>query len=195
VWICQILQEISQERTQERMSDQEAKEISKPKPEKSCLSLLQSIARNHSSELGSELTLLAGSELKTSELKTTEYRFLKIFILASYEQELWEDNIHFNGCQRYLLSYQSLQNAKDIGDNVMLLLEGSDINKRRSVNHNCVVGYGGAHNKVGNANSGQARQVKWTRQRLMDEDMDFFWEKLFGDLATQICSDNVFQAG
>ncbi|GJZ59857.1 hypothetical protein Tco_0615673, partial [Tanacetum coccineum] len=27
VWICQILQEISQERTRERMSDQEAKEI------------------------------------------------------------------------------------------------------------------------------------------------------------------------
>ncbi|GKF17398.1 hypothetical protein Tco_0062316, partial [Tanacetum coccineum] len=27
VWICQILQEISQKRTRERMSDQEAKEI------------------------------------------------------------------------------------------------------------------------------------------------------------------------
>ncbi|GJS85608.1 retrovirus-related pol polyprotein from transposon TNT 1-94 [Tanacetum coccineum] len=45
------------------------------------------------SELGSELTLLAGSELNASELdtsvlKTSEYRFSKIFILASYEQEL-----------------------------------------------------------------------------------------------------------
>ncbi|GJT44639.1 integrase, catalytic region, zinc finger, CCHC-type containing protein [Tanacetum coccineum] len=45
------------------------------------------------SELGSELTLPAGSELNTSELdtselKTSEYRFLKIFILTSYEQEL-----------------------------------------------------------------------------------------------------------
>ncbi|GJX98113.1 hypothetical protein Tco_0355132, partial [Tanacetum coccineum] len=41
------------------------------------------------SELGSELTFLAGSELRTSELKTSEYRFLKIYILASYEQELY----------------------------------------------------------------------------------------------------------
>ncbi|GJV98616.1 hypothetical protein Tco_1553868 [Tanacetum coccineum] len=53
--------------------------------------------KNLGSELGSELTLLAGSELKTieldtSELKTSEYRFLKIFILASYEQELCKEN-------------------------------------------------------------------------------------------------------
>ncbi|GJS62507.1 hypothetical protein Tco_0657291 [Tanacetum coccineum] len=52
---------------------------------------------NLGSELGSELTLLAGSELKsseldTSELKTSKYRFLKIFILASYEQELCQFN-------------------------------------------------------------------------------------------------------
>ncbi|GJV62876.1 hypothetical protein Tco_1473704 [Tanacetum coccineum] len=33
VWICQILQEISQKRTRERMSDQEAKEL-KAKPER-----------------------------------------------------------------------------------------------------------------------------------------------------------------
>ncbi|GJY00440.1 retrotransposon protein, putative, ty1-copia subclass [Tanacetum coccineum] len=44
VWICQISQEISQKRTRERMSDQEAKDL-KPKPEKSCLSLLQSATR------------------------------------------------------------------------------------------------------------------------------------------------------
>ncbi|GJU52895.1 putative ribonuclease H-like domain-containing protein [Tanacetum coccineum] len=62
---------------------------------KYCVSELSSCA---GSELGSELTLLAGSELKTSELdtselKTSEYRFLKIFILASYEQELWHHGI------------------------------------------------------------------------------------------------------
>ncbi|GJY51720.1 hypothetical protein Tco_0442567 [Tanacetum coccineum] len=45
---------------------------------------------------GSELTFLAGSELRTSELdiselKTSDYRFLKIYILASYEQELCKE--------------------------------------------------------------------------------------------------------
>ncbi|GJR99952.1 hypothetical protein Tco_0316461 [Tanacetum coccineum] len=43
VWICQILQEISQKRTRERMSDQEAKEI-KAKAERYASSLLQSNA-------------------------------------------------------------------------------------------------------------------------------------------------------
>ncbi|GJR32657.1 hypothetical protein Tco_1108889 [Tanacetum coccineum] len=57
------------------------------------IQLLIELSSCAGSELGSELTLLAGSELKTSELdtselKTSEYRFLKIFILASYEQEL-----------------------------------------------------------------------------------------------------------
>ncbi|GJU12324.1 hypothetical protein Tco_1134720 [Tanacetum coccineum] len=47
---------------------------------------------NKGSELGSKLTFLAGSELKTSELDTSEYRFLKIFILASYERELCKEN-------------------------------------------------------------------------------------------------------
>ncbi|GKC69789.1 hypothetical protein Tco_1115672, partial [Tanacetum coccineum] len=56
------------------------------------------------SELGSELTFLAGSELRTSELdtselKTSEYRFLKIFILASYEQELCQFNFLLASCQ------------------------------------------------------------------------------------------------
>ncbi|GJW33203.1 hypothetical protein Tco_0053235 [Tanacetum coccineum] len=48
-------------------------------------------------EFRSELTFLAGSELRTSELdiselKTSDYRFLKIYILASYEQELCKEN-------------------------------------------------------------------------------------------------------
>ncbi|GJW85228.1 hypothetical protein Tco_0158373, partial [Tanacetum coccineum] len=56
------------------------------------------------SELGSELTFLAGSELRsseldTSELKTSEYKFLKIFILASYEQELCQINFLLASCQ------------------------------------------------------------------------------------------------
>ncbi|GJW53253.1 hypothetical protein Tco_0097338 [Tanacetum coccineum] len=51
------------------------------------------------SELGSELTFLAGSELRTSELDTSEYRFLKIFILASYEQELCQFNFLLASCQ------------------------------------------------------------------------------------------------
>ncbi|GJT50525.1 hypothetical protein Tco_0976682 [Tanacetum coccineum] len=68
---------------------------------KYCVSELSSCA---GSELGSELTLLAGSELKTSELdtselKTSEYRFLKIFILASYEQELCQFNFLLASCQ------------------------------------------------------------------------------------------------
>ncbi|GJY05426.1 retrovirus-related pol polyprotein from transposon TNT 1-94, partial [Tanacetum coccineum] len=50
--------------------------------------LCRRVRFNAGSELGSELTFLAGSELRTSELDTSEYRFLKIFILASYEQEL-----------------------------------------------------------------------------------------------------------
>ncbi|GKB94719.1 retrovirus-related pol polyprotein from transposon TNT 1-94, partial [Tanacetum coccineum] len=32
--------------------------------------------------------------------------------------------------------------------------------QKKTVNHNCTAGYGGAHNRVGNANPGQARQVK-----------------------------------
>ncbi|GJV04462.1 hypothetical protein Tco_1338031 [Tanacetum coccineum] len=68
---------------------------------KYCVSELSSCA---GSELGSELTLLASSELKTNELdtsefKTSEYKFLKIFILASYEQELCQFNFLPASCQ------------------------------------------------------------------------------------------------
>ncbi|GKC74102.1 retrovirus-related pol polyprotein from transposon TNT 1-94, partial [Tanacetum coccineum] len=63
-----------------------------------CYTQNRSIIRlRHGSEFGSEVTLPAGSELKTSELdtrelKTSQYRFLKIFILTSYEQELCKEN-------------------------------------------------------------------------------------------------------
>ncbi|GJX14588.1 hypothetical protein Tco_0206346 [Tanacetum coccineum] len=96
------------------------------------------------SELGSELTFLAGSELRTSELdtselKTSEYRFLKIFILASYEQELYKErynadiratNILLQGLPTYIYSLiNHYTYAKDIWDNVKMLLEGSELTK------------------------------------------------------------------
>ncbi|GKB70970.1 hypothetical protein Tco_0932382, partial [Tanacetum coccineum] len=109
-------------------------------------------------ELGSELTLLAGSELKTSELdtselKTSEYKFLKIFILAIYEQKLCpkrprvysdlspEDKERYNtdiratsillqGLPKDIYSLiNHYTDAKDIWDNVKMLLEGSELTK------------------------------------------------------------------
>ncbi|GKA59148.1 hypothetical protein Tco_0758461, partial [Tanacetum coccineum] len=77
------------------------------------------------SELRSELTLLAGIELKTSEvdtskLKTSEYRFLKIFILASYEQELCQFNFLLTSCQ---LSSSELRIASYSSDTRPPMLE------------------------------------------------------------------------
>ncbi|GJS48308.1 retrovirus-related pol polyprotein from transposon TNT 1-94 [Tanacetum coccineum] len=107
----------------------------------------------------SELTLLAGSKLKTSELDTSKYRFLKIFILASYEQELCQFNFLLASCQLSsnelrIASYRGKENGvnilksidegpyqmgnfrvnsvegmKDIWDNVKLLLEGFELTK------------------------------------------------------------------
>ncbi|GJZ92434.1 hypothetical protein Tco_0664499 [Tanacetum coccineum] len=57
------------------------------------------------------------------------------------------------------------------------------------------VGYGGAQNRVGNDNPGQARQVKcyncnvWTKTNAVDEDVD---EQPVQDLALNV--DNMFQA-
>ncbi|GJS56263.1 hypothetical protein Tco_0629625 [Tanacetum coccineum] len=110
------------------------------------------------SELGSELTFLAGSELRTSELdtsesKTSEYRFLKIFMLASYEQELCPErprvysdlspkdkerynadiratNILLQGFPKDIYSLiNHYTDAKDMWDNVKMLLEGSELTK------------------------------------------------------------------
>ncbi|GKG40316.1 hypothetical protein Tco_0467093, partial [Tanacetum coccineum] len=55
-------------------------------------------------------------------------------------------------------------------------------------------GYGGAQNRVGNANLGQARQIKCYncnggQDNVVDEDVD---EQLVQDLALNV--DNVFQA-
>ncbi|GJR77565.1 retrovirus-related pol polyprotein from transposon TNT 1-94 [Tanacetum coccineum] len=67
----------------------------------------------------SELTLLAGSKLKTSELDTSKYRFLKIFILASYEQELCQFNFLLASCQLSsselrIASYRGKENGVNI---------------------------------------------------------------------------------
>ncbi|GJT75571.1 hypothetical protein Tco_1042296 [Tanacetum coccineum] len=51
------------------------------------------------SELGSELTLLEGSELDTSELKTSEYRIIEDNFPASCEQELCPFNFLPASCQ------------------------------------------------------------------------------------------------
>ncbi|GJW73664.1 hypothetical protein Tco_0133034, partial [Tanacetum coccineum] len=58
--------------------------------------------------------------------------------------------------------------AKDIWDNVKMLLEGSELTKEDrdsqlydDFEHFRAAGYGGAQNRVGNANPGQARQSKF----------------------------------
>ncbi|GJS39695.1 retrovirus-related pol polyprotein from transposon TNT 1-94 [Tanacetum coccineum] len=181
---------------------------------------------------GSELTLLAGSELKTSELdtsefKTSEYRFLKIFILASYEQELFlipdhlcligltlhhgnnafvyivevQDDLesiltshlkikngttltfgqqtsYFKGYQRtstlssiITLMQRHMGQCEDApGRNQAIVQDGKVVvqnvqgRQNKGQGNNAwgigAAGYEGAHNRVGNANPGQARQVK-----------------------------------
>ncbi|GJY67771.1 retrovirus-related pol polyprotein from transposon TNT 1-94 [Tanacetum coccineum] len=208
------------------------------------------------SELGSELTLLAGSELKTSELdtselKTSEYR---------YNADIRATNILLQGLPKDIYSLiNHYTNAKDIWDNVKMLLEGlsptdnlienltntlalltqsyktylpqtnnqlrtsSNPRNQATVQDGRVVvqnvqgrqnrgqgnnargagaaGYGGAQNRVGNANPGQARQnevaldeeqllfITCGQDNAVDEDMD---KKPIQDLALNM--DNVFQA-
>ncbi|GJW18800.1 hypothetical protein Tco_0026236 [Tanacetum coccineum] len=225
------------------------------------------------SELGSELTFLAGSELRTSELKTSEYRFLKIFILASYGWELYIqcagsdtrppmlDRTDFASWQQRIRLYcQGKENGVNILKSIdegpfqmgtfwETLAEGTEgalhlghmgqcedapgrfaklINdmwnikmtmSRMQLNSKFVnnmvpewgkVGYGGAHNRVGNANLGQASHVKCynynaqengvaldeeqllfiagRQDNAIDEDVD---EQPVQDLALNV--DNVFQ--
>ncbi|GJW25997.1 hypothetical protein Tco_0039808 [Tanacetum coccineum] len=78
------------------------------------------------SELGNELTFLAGSELRTSELdtselKTSEYR---------YNADIRATNILPQGLPKDIYSFiNHYTNAKDIWDNVKMLLEGSELTK------------------------------------------------------------------
>ncbi|GJS19950.1 hypothetical protein Tco_0448582 [Tanacetum coccineum] len=63
-----------------------------------------------------------------------------------YNANIWATNILLQGLPKYIYSLiNHYTDAKDIWDNVKMLLEGT-------------AGYGGALNRVGNANLGQARQ-------------------------------------
>ncbi|GKC86562.1 retrovirus-related pol polyprotein from transposon TNT 1-94, partial [Tanacetum coccineum] len=105
------------------------------------------IGLQNSSELGSELTLLAGSELKTSELdtselKTSEYRgkenevniFKSInegpFQMGTCRETLVEGNegaLHLGLPKDIYSLINHYTDAKDIWDNVKMLLEGETI--------------------------------------------------------------------
>nr|GEW58562.1 integrase, catalytic region, zinc finger, CCHC-type, peptidase aspartic, catalytic [Tanacetum cinerariifolium] len=94
-------------------------------------------------------------------------------------------------------------NAKNICDNVKMLLEGSELTKEDQESQlgqetnpqgGGTSGYGGVQNRVGNANPGQARQVMCYNcnggpDNAIDDDVD---EQLVQDLALNV--DNVFQA-
>ncbi|GJZ17223.1 hypothetical protein Tco_0553346 [Tanacetum coccineum] len=149
--------------------------------------------RRCGSEFGSELTLLAGSELKTNkldtcELKTSEYRFLKIFIVASYEQELCHFNFLLASCQlssselqtdlaswqQHLIELYGKENEctswKSIDEGTFFrwnisetFAEGNKDAPGRffpevKPKEDRTTGFGGALNSVRNANPGQARQ-------------------------------------
>ncbi|GJX66011.1 integrase, catalytic region, zinc finger, CCHC-type containing protein, partial [Tanacetum coccineum] len=131
------------------------------------------------SELGSELTLLAGSELKTSELdtselKTSEYRgkenkvnILKSidegpFQMGTFRETLAEGNegaLHL-GPERP--SVYSDQSPEDKESDMRNIKNGGRQNRGHGNNARGAgaAGYGGAQNRVGNANPGQARQIK-----------------------------------
>ncbi|GKC31723.1 hypothetical protein Tco_1039017, partial [Tanacetum coccineum] len=135
------------------------------------------------SELGSELTFLAGSELRTSELDTSELKTSEYSELSTLFQRVTTSEL------------QGRQN-RDQGNNA----RGGG-----------AAGYGGAQNRVGNANPGQARQIKCYncnaqengvpldeeqllfiacgQDNVIDEDVD---EQHVQDLALNV--DNVFQA-
>ncbi|GKD43929.1 hypothetical protein Tco_1268574 [Tanacetum coccineum] len=73
------------------------------------------------SELGSELTFLAGSELRTSELDTSKYR---------YNTDIRATNILLQGLPKDIYTLiNHYTDAKDILDNVKMLLEGSELTK------------------------------------------------------------------
>ncbi|GKB01835.1 hypothetical protein Tco_0829879 [Tanacetum coccineum] len=109
----------------------------------------QDVYQEGGSELGNELTLLAGSELKTSELdtsklKTSEYRgkesgvnILKSinegpFHMGTFRETLAEGNegaLHLGLPKDIYSLINHYTDAKDIWDNVKMLLEGSELTK------------------------------------------------------------------
>nr|GEV80169.1 retrovirus-related Pol polyprotein from transposon TNT 1-94 [Tanacetum cinerariifolium] len=138
-----------------------------------------------------------------------------------YNTDIQATNILLQGLPKDIYSFiNHYTDAKDIWDNVKMLLEGSEL-KKKTVNHNLkmirglrdsnydqlyaylkqhedagAAGYGGAQNRVGYANLGQARQIKCYncnsiggQDNVVDDDVD---EKPIQDLALNV--DNVFQA-
>ncbi|GJX16665.1 retrovirus-related pol polyprotein from transposon TNT 1-94 [Tanacetum coccineum] len=91
------------------------------------------------SELGCELTFLAGSELRTSELDTSE--------LKTSEYRTSSNPRNQAIVQEGRVVVQNVQGRQNRGQG----------NNARGAG---AAGYGGAHNRVGNANPGHARQVK-----------------------------------
>ncbi|GKD71873.1 hypothetical protein Tco_1325963, partial [Tanacetum coccineum] len=168
------------------------------------------------SELGSELTFLcrkrvgsselqelcpfnflpASCQVSSSELHPASYRAASkengVNILNSIDEgpfqmgtfretlvEGTEGALHLGLPKDIYSLINHYTDAKDIWDNVKMLLEGA-------------AGYGGAHNRFGNANPGQARQVKCYnynggQDNTIDEDVD---EQPVQDLALNV--DNVF---
>ncbi|GJY32910.1 retrovirus-related pol polyprotein from transposon TNT 1-94 [Tanacetum coccineum] len=98
-----------------------------------------------------------------------------------YNADIRTTNILLQGLPKDIYSLiNHYTDAKDIWDNVKMLMEGT-------------AGYGGALNRVGNANPGQERQVKCyncngRQDNAVDEDVD---EQPVQDLALNV--DNVFQ--
>ncbi|GKD09115.1 retrovirus-related pol polyprotein from transposon TNT 1-94, partial [Tanacetum coccineum] len=86
----------------------------------------------------------------------------------SYNADIQATNIILQGLPKDIYSLiNHYTDAKDIWDNVKMLLKGSELTKedRESqlyddFEHFRAAGYVGAQNRVGNANPGQARQVK-----------------------------------
>ncbi|GJZ09805.1 hypothetical protein Tco_0544088 [Tanacetum coccineum] len=118
-----------------------------------------------------------------------------------YNADIRATNIILQGLPKDIYSLiNHYTDAKDIWDNVKMLLEGSELTKedRESqlvdrtedmvIMHGetGAVGYGRTQNRVGNANPGQARQLV---DNAIDEDVD---EQPVQDLALNV--DNVFQA-
>ncbi|GKE08119.1 retrovirus-related pol polyprotein from transposon TNT 1-94, partial [Tanacetum coccineum] len=77
-----------------------------------------------------------------------------------YNADIRATNIILQGLPKDIYSLiNHYTDAKDIWDNVKMLLEGSELTKE-DFSVFSTSGYGGAQNRVGNANPGQARQIK-----------------------------------
>ncbi|GKB15847.1 hypothetical protein Tco_0849770 [Tanacetum coccineum] len=82
------------------------------------------------SELGSELTLLAGSELKTSELDIAWLKTSEVTDKERYNADIRATNILLQGLAKDIYSLiNHYTDAKDIWDNVKMLLEGLELTK------------------------------------------------------------------